>query len=164
MFHNTNEFSNGKVGCEKWKNNYFLCKVNIKDPNFFLDGYICNDNKNIYIFIENINDKWKRNVYCAFLIKKSLYMLDKAKIQNSFSKLERTHFVVSKIKNFFLQSQCTDRRDPHSPLFVFVSLLRNPLPLLRNERIFWMNPLFKKIKEAYRHKEKIQRRDRRSSW
>ena len=29
-------------------------------------------------------------------------MLDKAKIQNSFRKLERTHFVVSKIKNFFL--------------------------------------------------------------
>ena len=66
-FRDCYEFSNEKSGNEKRKQNYFFCKINIKDQ-FFLHSYIYNNNKSINLFI-------KKNLY-PFLIKKHLYIMD----------------------------------------------------------------------------------------
>ena len=71
-------FFEWKIEVWKERKEWFFCKLNIKDGNFFLHRYIYiyiyiyiydNNNKNIYLFIY-IKKKFKKNV-CAVLIKLS---------------------------------------------------------------------------------------------
>ena len=75
----------------------------------------------------------KKNVY-AFLIKKHLYMLDQAQnkrhLANAKQLITKNSASCLKIRQFFLQSERTDRLDPYFPVR-FSSLFIDPAPARR---------------------------------
>ena len=84
--------------------------------------------KYLHVHKEALNEKKKKNVY-AFLIKKHLYMLDKAQNKKHLATakqlIRKNSACCLKTKQFFSQSERTGRLDPLSPSVRFSSLFKS---------------------------------------